>query len=310
MKQKFGWNLKPLLAVSMVLVLSMGLFGCDLFTVEEEDTTVKTALADVQADPVAYYNRVIPELARAIGFEMETGYKMNDIEADNDLLKAARNTLKNYATGYLNHKFDYSLTAQEEALEKGDLLDGVDVSEKCPELYFALAQTDVLSFEAVEAMDVKIAEKLEALEEAIAQGKNPAMADASDAEKREYVVEALSEGDARLARSMYQINAELNPETALRLLNSIPKEDIMAQLAKAETYLLAEDYTLVPKEFTMTAKVLKNKDRVNELTYTMKADVVVTGQGTGAFADEGAFTVELELEKTVIYKNIMWEVRI
>lgn len=193
-----------------------------------------------------------------------------------------------------------------------------------------------------EVLELRVAEKLRQLEIDIenglvsrltdadgktlkgADGKTVLAKDATDEQKRIHVLGQLSENAVTEASGLFRIDGKLSPAAAEKLFTPADKADILAQLAKAEAYLLVEDYTLEPTEFTLYAQVNKfladadtaqqignpaqAEDRLKELTLELKANLTATARGTGAFEDAGEFLITLTLKKTVSYKDIMWEI--
>ena len=302
-------KIKSFLAVLLACALAFGLFAC---VPEEEikEQVAKTSLAEVQADPAAYLNYHSAMLKMARSFTMETSYGMGDIEIGNSALQAARNVVKGYITSYLNHSLSYSIE---------DL--NVDYPALYPGLFNALQAGDLPEgLVASDVLELRVAERLANLEKDIADGRNTSMNEADAAEKRQYVLDQMGESAVREAQSLFQIEGNLSLASVDKLLTPGDKADILAQLAKAKDFLVIEDYTLTPTEFTLFAQVSKayvdkdkagrptlDEDHLKELTFTLKSDLTASARGAGAFEGEGEFPITLTLTKTVKYKDITWK---
>ncbi len=299
--------IKSIVAILLVLVLALGLFGCDLFQPDEKTEQIATTSFEVaQADPAAYFTKIANGIRTSVGYILEVKYSMDDIEIENELLKSASGTLKKYITSYLSGKLsmDFSETKQIEASQDGKEL--VFTEAQCPVLFRTLSAADAVELTVQELLELKVAEKLAELEVDIEENRNIVMKGKSAAEKRAYVLEQMGEVSQDDYNTLYQIDGKLNPAAEANLLPAADKADILVQLAKANDYLVISDYTLVPKEFTVFAQVLKDGDRAKEINLTVKYDLTATGKGAGNFADQGEFPISMTLTKEVKIKDIDW----
>jgi len=308
-------SVKSLFAVALACALALCLFAC----APEDDTpeqVAQTPLAVAQSDPLAYLNALVGLLKDAEGFVMEIPYGMDDINAGNDTLKAAKDVVKGYITSYLNSSVTYSRSDE----------NPVDIEEKCPALFNALLEEDLLEDLVIsDVLELRVAERLVNLENDLAEGRNSSMKGKSDEEKREYVLTQMGENAVIDAGRLYQISGTLSLDAIDKLFTPADKAAILAELAKAEEYLAVEDYTVEPTQLTLFATVVKAtvdadklaaqqvtdpaqaKDRIRELTFTQKASLTADAAGAGAFAGEGEFTIALTLTKTLRFKDIVWE---
>jgi len=307
-------SVKALSAIVLACVLALGLFACGMEEEEAKPQVEKTPLAVAQSDPLAYLNTLIGMVPGAEGFVMETGYGMDDIEAGNDALKAAKDTIKGFVIDYIKGSKTYS---------KKDAPEGL--AALYPALFSALTAEDLPEGLVVsDVLTLRVNERLANLEKDIEEGRNTSMKGKTDEEKLQYVKDQMGESEVRNANAMYQIEGKLSLAAAETLLAPADKADILAQLAKAKDYLLVEDYALEPAEFTLFATVNKAfidadkaadqvkdpalaEDQIRELTLTLKSNLTATAQGTGGMAEAGSIPITLKLTKTVKYKDIKWE---
>ena len=328
-------SIKALLTLVLACILALGLFACA--AEEEKEQVQKTPLAVAQSDPLSYYNTLVGLLQDAEGFVMEIGYGMDDIEPGNGTLKEAKDLIKGYIIDYIKDSVTYSKKPRkdEQAIS--------NAAGRCPALFNALLPGDLLeALEVNEVLDLQVAEKLKQLEEDIANGlvsrlmnaegktlkdedgKIVKAEDATDEQKRIHVLGQMSENAVTEASGLFQIDGKLTPAAAEKLFTPADKADILAQLAKAEGYLLVEDYALEPTEFTLYVQAHKifvdadqaaaqqvsdpaqAGDLLKELRLELKASLTATARGTGAFAGGGEFPITLTLKKTVKYKDILW----
>jgi len=320
---------KASLAAILACVLALGLFACA--PDEEKDLVARTPFAAVQSDPVAYLNAVIPLLGDAETFLVETTYGMDDIEVGNSTLKEARNVIKGNIISYIENSYSKERGGFFEAAEEAMLgmikRDGApaDMEERCPALFNALEAADLTQGLAVnEVLELRVAARLETLEDDIKEGRNSSMKGKTDEEKREYVLTQLGESSVTEATGLYQLEGTLAFGAAEKLLTPADKADILAQLAKAGDYLVVESYELEPFEFTLFMQVNKAwiekdgpeqpeqdpslaEDMVKELKLELKSTLTATAAGAGAFEGEGEIPITLTLRKTVKYKDIKWK---
>jgi len=193
-----------------------------------------------------------------------------------------------------------------------------------------------------EVLELRVAEKLRQLEIDIerglvsrlmdldgkrqkdANGKLVKAGEATDEQKRVHVLNQLGENAVKEATGLYQIDGKLAFDVAEKLFTPVDKAEILAQLAKAEEYLLVEDFALEPLEFTLFVQANKllidqdgaeqpvldpalAGDLIKELRLELKSALTATATGTGVFADAGEFPITLTLKKTVKYKDIRWK---
>jgi len=311
-------SIKSLLAIALACALALCLFACA--PVEEEpEQAAQTPLAIAQSDPLAYLNALVGLVPSAERFTMEAPYGMDDIKAGNETLQAARDVVKGYVTSYLNSSVNY-----DKAPEEGK--DPVDINGRCPALFYALQPEDLLEDLVIsDVLELRVAERLTNLETDIAEGRNSSMKGKTDQEKRDYVLEQMGENAVIEAGRLYQIEGKLSLDVIGKLFPPADKVDILAQLAKAEDYLVVKDYSLEPTELKLFATVNKAfvdadklaaeevkdpalaKDFIKELTFTQKADLTADAAGAGTFAGTGDFTIALTLTKTLKFKDIVWE---
>jgi len=306
-------SIKSLFAIVLACALAFCLFAC----AAEDDApeqAAQTALAVAQSDPLAYLNALVGLLKDAEGFVMEAPYGMDDIDAGNDTLKAAKDLVKGYITSYLNSSLTY---------EKGKTQ---DMEASCPALFCTLLEEDLLEDLVIsDVLELRVAERLANLETDISEGRNSSMKGKSDEEKRDYVLAQMGENAVIDAGRLYQIEGKLSLDVIDKLFNPADKAAILAELATAKDYLAVEDYSLEPTELKLFATVVKatvdadklaaqqvtdpalTQDRIKELTFTQKASLTADAAGEGAFAGEGEFTIALTLTKTLRFKDIQWE---
>jgi len=306
-------SIKALSAIVLACAMALCLFAC----APEDDTpeqAAQTPLAIAQSAPLAYLNALIGLVKGAEGFTMEAPYGMDDIEIGNDTLKAAKDVVKGYVTSYLNSSFGY---------EKGKT---TDAEASCPALFYALRAEDLLEDLVIsDVLELRVAERLVNLEADIAENRNTSMKGKTDQEKREYVLEQMGENAVLDAGQQYQIEGKLSLAAVDKLFPTADKADILAQLAKAETYIVVDDYAVEPTELTLFATVFKTtvdadkfaaqqvKDpaqttnHIRELTFTQKANLTAEAAGAGAFEGTGEFPISLTLTKTLRFKDIAWE---
>jgi len=206
---------KPSLALALACALALGLCACG--PEEEKPQVPRTPFAAVEADPLAYFNAVVPLLRDAEGFVAETSYGLDDIEVGNAALKEAKNLVKNQIKAYINNSFTkeeggFFVTQPENLFQKKTDPVPADMAERCPALFYALTESDLLDPAAFEAlMEGKIAGGLKKLDEDIGKGLVKLLtdengvslkdgngapvkaADATDAQKRAHVVAHLYE---------------------------------------------------------------------------------------------------------------------
>jgi len=310
--------IKSVFAIALAIALAFCLFAC----APEDDTpeqAAQTSLAVAQSDPLAYLNTLIGLLRDAEGFVMETPYGMDDIQAGNDTLQAARDVVKGYVTSYINSSLTYKKQPNEDE-------EPVDINTRCPALFYALQAEDLLEDLVIsDVLELRVADRLANLEVDIAEKRNTSMVGKSDEEKREYVLEQMGENAVNDASRLYQIEGKLSLDAVGKLFPEADKADILAQLALAEDYLLVEDYAVEPTQLTLYAVVVKAtvdaeklaeqqvtdpaqaQDRLRELTFTQKAGLTADAAGVGAFAGTGEFTIALTLTKTMRFKDVVWE---
>jgi len=312
-------SIKSLLAIALACALALCLFACAP-QIEETEQAAQTSLAIAQSDPLAYLNALVGLVPGAERFTMEAPYGMDDIEAGNGTLQAAKDVVKGYVTSYINSSLGYEKKPAESE-------DPVDINACCPALFYALQPGDLLEDLVIsDVLELRVAERLATLETDIAEGRNSSMKGKTDQEKRDYVLDQMGENAVNEANRMYQIEGKLSLDVIGKLFPPADKADILAQLAKAEEYLVVEDYSLEPTELTLFATVNKAfvdadqlaaeevkdpalaKDHIKELTFTQKANLTADAAGAGAFADTGDFTIALTLTKTLRFKDIAWEV--
>ena len=310
-------RIKSLLAIALACALALCLFACAPAE-EPPEQAAQTSLAVAQSDPLAYLNALVGLLKDAEGFTMEIPYGMDDIDAGNDTLKAAKDVVKGYITSYLGSSFTYN---KEEAIAKT-----VDVKEKCPALFNALLAEDLLEDLVIsDVLELRVAERLATLETDLAEGRNSSMKGKTDEEKRQYVLEQMGENAVIDAGRLYQIDGTLSLGAIDTLFPPADKAAILAELSKAGDYLAVEDYTLEPTELKLYAVVVKatvdedklaaqevtdpalTRDHLRELTFTQKGSLTADAAGAGAFEGEGEFTIALTLTKTLRFKDIVWE---
>jgi len=306
-------SIKSLSAIVLACALAFCLFAC----APEDDApeqAAQTPLAVAQSDPLAYLNALIGLVKNAEGFTMEAPYGMDGIEAGNDTLKAAKDVVKGYVTSYLNSSFGYAKDSS------------ADLAASCPALLYTLQAQDLLEDLVIsDVLDLRVAERLANLEVDIAEGRNTSMKGKNGEEKREYVLEQMGENAVIDAGRQFQIEGKLSLEALDKLFPQADKADILAQLAKAEQYIVVDDYAVEPTELTLFATVnkafvdadkfaaqqvkdpAKSLDHIRELTITQKANLTADATGAGAFAGEGEFPISLTLTKTLRFKDIVWE---
>jgi len=312
-------SIKALFAIVLACALALGLFACAPLDGEETEKVEKTPLLTAQADPLAYFNALVGLIPGAEGFVMETGYGMDDIKAGDDIPKDVANAAKGSIIDYIRSAVTYSKKPAEKEEPIGA------AAEKCPALFYALQAGDLLEeLKLSDVLELRVAERLATLETDLQEGRNTSMKGKSDAEKRQYVLDQMGESAVLDAGSLYQIEGKLSLGAVEQLYAPADKAAILAQLARAKDYLLAEDYALEPTELTLFATVNKAfiekdnaaqqvtdpalaDDHIKELTFTLKADLTATATGTGAFEALGEFPITLTLTKTVKYKDIIWE---
>ena len=313
-------RIKSLLAIVLACVLALGLFACSSAEPEEPVVQVpQTALEVVQSDPLAYLNALIGLISGTESFNMEANYGLDDIEAGNETLQAGKDVIKGNITSFLNKSVSYKAKPAEDE-------DPVVIAESCPALLYTLLQSDLLEELVVsDVLELRVAERLEALELDIAEGRNSSMKGKPDADKRDYVLEQMGENAVNDAKAQYQIEGKLSLSVIDKLFAPADKAEIMEQLALAKEYVAVEDYEVIPTELTLFVSVNKifvdedkladekvtdptlTKDHIRELTFTQKADLTAKATGAGAFAEAGEFTTTLTLTKTLRFKDITWE---
>jgi len=312
-------SIKSLLAIALACALALCLFACAP-QIEETEQAARTSLATAQSDPLAYLNALVGLVPGAERFTMEAPYGMDDIEAGNKTLQAAKDVIKGYVISYLNSSLGY-----EKEPAEGE--EPVDINARCPALFYALQPEDLLEDLVIsDVLELRVAERLANLETDIAEGRNTSMKGKTAQEKRDYVLEQMGENAVNDANRQYQIEGKLSLDVIDKLFPPADKADILAQLAKAGDYLVVEDYSLEPTELKLFATVSKAfvdadklaaekvtdpalaKDHIRELTITQKANLTADATGAGAFADAGDFTIALTLTKTLKFKDIVWEV--
>jgi hypothetical protein len=107
-------------------------------------------------------------------------------------------------------------------------------------------------------------------------------------------------------RRRCQLDGDLNLDYAAQLLPLPPKSSILAELKRAEAYLLAEDYRLELTGALLTALADKTNGRLLELRVELQYRVTAQAQGRGALAGEGEIPMAFTLTKTLQYA-ITWE---
>jgi len=308
-------SIKALLAIVLACTLALGLFACAAAEEEEEAPALvaKTPLAVAQSDPLMYFNALVGLLRGAEGFVMETGYGMDDIQAGNSALQAGKDVIKGNIINYIKGSLTYKAG------------EGTDMPALYPALCSALQAQDLLEgLKISDVLELEVAKRLVDLEKDIAEGRNTSMKNKDADVKREYVLEQMGDSAVKTANNQYQIEGRLATAAAERLLTPADKADILAQLDKAGEYLVVEDYSLEPAEFTLFATVNKafieqadatdqvrdparTDDHIKELRLELKSALTATATGVGAFEGEGAFPITLTLTKSVKFKDITWK---
>jgi len=282
---------KSLFALLLALALAAGLCACSMSPPPDEEEPVITAKTPLPQDDearLAYFGQLVAIIAAdAKKCAVETTYGIGDIEAENGTLKAAANTLKNSITDWLANKKEFELPDEAFFLE-------------------VPAAADVTEILVRDVLEMEIQRRLEELQVAIDEGRNTTMGDAGEPERRDYVIEQMGVSAKRDNDRFYQINITLEPAATESLVQPGDKEAVLAELAKSGEYLLVEDYALAPKELTIYVRVLKETDRVTEITITEKADLTTTVKGVGSLAGEGEFPLTLTLTKNVKYNGFVW----
>ncbi|MCL2494070.1 MAG: hypothetical protein FWE98_00250 [Oscillospiraceae bacterium] len=308
-------KLKSLLALALACVLALGLFACAPDVLEEQEQAAQITLAVAQSDPLAYLNALITLAAQADTFHMEIPYGMDDIQAGNETLQAARDVVKGYVTSFINKSAGY----EKEKFEG-------DFAASFPALMYTFTQEDFPEGLTIsDVLELRVAGRLETLEVDIAENRNTAMKGKSDAEKRKYVLEQMGENAVRDASRLFQIEGVLSLEAIDKLFPEADKAAILAELAKAEDYAVIGGYAVAPTALTLFATVNKNfvdadrleelqvvdpaqsLDRIREIAFTQKAGLTADAKGVGAFAGAGDFTIALTLTKTLRYKDFDWK---
>jgi hypothetical protein len=280
---------------------------------------------------LAYYNeRVLPLLQTAKSYTVATSYSFGDVQAENDLFKAALPLLKKLLTDGL-------------AKEKKDLpLDATAF----PLLRNALLAEDVAEIKANSLLELQLAEALPVVQEEYARGaiedktleqtlgeyaqdhlrmKRGKELDAwvsqtlknKEESLRLYAIQ-VKLSNAAEAEQRYQLDVTLQPglsqEAMERYLPEGDKAAILAELAKAKEYVLVSDYEIIPevaqpdpaapeaelpKTYAITYLVDNTSNRLVEVRFTARYELTAELQGTGTLASEGSFTAAAPLEKTV-----------
>ncbi len=275
--------LKRLSAIVLSLMLLASLASCSILIPEEETTTLltaRTALPETQDTVLDYFYRVVAMAdadTDSPAYTFKTKTDIRDFECENELVKAAVGTIKNYVLTSDSIKIEYNGKPEDE--------------DKIEELGEHVKLSSFFPGEG----------GLREIDPSIIKSFSSVWPDSED-----------DNGTGTMLKTKnYEISIDFNDNLTEaeieHYFGMANKEEILAEFAKAKDYLVVEDYTVAYTGCKISFKVDVQTDNLVNITFERVANVTATATGAGELASVGNIEVNFNFVKVFEFNDFNWK---